>query len=84
MIAEHIVVADLQSGDAGFGLQPGFECDHGGAAILGRVAQRVQCGVEARADGAGQFDGRFVHQRAGELFDQCAEAGTDLAEGFGE
>ena len=84
VIAEHIVVADLQRRDAGFGLEAGFECDHGGAAILGGVAQGIKRRVEAGADGAGQFDGRLIHQRAGELFDEGAEAGTDLAERFGE
>ena len=79
MIAQHVVVADFQGGDAGFGFEAGFEGDDSGAAIAGGVTQRIKRRVDAGADGAWQFDGRFIDQRARELFDECPEASTDVA-----
>ena len=62
VVAEDVVEADLQRLDAGAGALAGLDLGDDLAAIAAKVAQFVEIGVAAGADGAaiGQVDGRLV------------------------
>ena len=62
VVAEDVVEADLERLDAGAGALAGFDLGDELAAVLAEVAQFVELGVVAGADGAavGEVDGRLV------------------------
>ena len=69
VIAEHLVEADLQLGDAGLLPQFGFQLGEHPLAPVHDVPQLVHLGVVAGADGAAVLEvgRRVVHQGAGDL-----------------
>ena len=69
VIAVHTVVADLEGGDAGRSLLAFFEIDQELIGIGRQCAQRVEFGIEARADHAAvaQQRRRLFEHRGGEM-----------------